>query len=56
MEFYVPLGGRGFLLRFGTFLIGIIGGMVYRHAARRRHHISTNPHLPIALVEILAAE
>ena len=36
MAFYVPLGPRGVLLRVGTFLIGIMGGMVYRIASRRR--------------------
>ncbi len=36
VEFYVPLGVRGFLLRVGTFVIGILGGLVYRQAARRR--------------------
>jgi hypothetical protein len=36
MAFYVPLGPRGVLLRVGTFLIGIMGGMVYRVASSRR--------------------
>ena len=36
MAFYVPLGPRGVLLRIGTFLIGILGGIVYRSASRRR--------------------
>ena len=30
MAFYVPLGPRGVLLRIGTFVIGILGGLVYR--------------------------
>ena len=30
MAFYVPLGPRGVLLRIGTFVIGIWGGLVYR--------------------------
>ncbi len=36
MAFYVPLGPRGLLLRIGTFVIGIVGGVVYRVASRRR--------------------
>ena len=56
MEFYVPLGVRGFLLRLGTFLIGILGGVVYRQAARRRGQLATNPPLSLALAELLAAE
>ncbi len=36
MAYYVPLGPRGVLLRIGTFLIGIMGGMVYRIASSRR--------------------
>lgn len=36
MAFYVPLGGRGILFRVGTVLIGILGGLVYWRASRRR--------------------
>jgi len=36
MAFYVPLGPRGVILRIGTFVIGILGGLVYRIAASRR--------------------
>ena len=36
MAFYVPLGPRGVLLRIGTFVIGIWGGLVYGRACRRR--------------------
>ncbi len=36
MAFYVPLGLRGWILRIGTLLIGLIGGVVYRIASRRR--------------------
>ena len=56
MEFYVPLGVRGFLLRLGTFVIGIFGGVVYRQAARHRELIPSNPSLSVALAEILATE
>lgn len=36
MAYYVPLGPRGLILRFGTRLIGVFGGMIYRRASRRR--------------------
>lgn len=36
MAFYVPLGPRGLVFRIGTVLIGILGGVVYRAASRRR--------------------
>ena len=36
MAFYVPLGPRGVILQVGTFLIGLMGGLVYRVAASRR--------------------
>jgi hypothetical protein len=36
VAFYVPLGPRGILLRIGTVVIGIWGGLVYRLAWRRR--------------------
>ncbi len=36
MAFYVPIGARGAIFRFGTLLIGILGSMAYRRAHRRR--------------------
>jgi hypothetical protein len=36
VAYYVPLGPRGLILRIGTVLIGLMGGMVYRMASRRR--------------------
>jgi hypothetical protein len=36
VAFYVPLGPRGLILRFGTALIGVLGGVIYRRASRRR--------------------
>lgn len=47
MAFYVPLGPRGVLLRIGTFLIGVLGGMVYRVASHRR---ALTGHVPQPLV------
>jgi hypothetical protein len=56
VEFYVPLGPRGLLFRFGTFLIGIIGGLVYEAARRRRDLVHTNPSLAAGLPEIIASD
>jgi hypothetical protein len=36
VAYYVPLGPRGLILRIGTVLIGLLGGMVYRVASHRR--------------------
>jgi hypothetical protein len=36
VAYYVPLGLRGLILSIGTFLIGVLGGLVYRVASRRR--------------------
>ncbi len=47
MAYYVPLGPRGVLLRLGTFLIGVWGGLVYRVAYWRRGAIA---HAPVPLV------
>ena len=56
MAFYVPLGTRGGVFRLGTFLIGIMGGMAYRKAYRRRESAFENPTLPMALLDSLHAE
>ncbi|QEH33391.1 hypothetical protein OJF2_18920 [Aquisphaera giovannonii] len=56
MEFYVPLGCRGFLFRLGTFVIGIVGGAVYRKAAQRRSPEAGDPAVSLALLDLLAAE
>jgi len=47
VAFYVPLGPRGVLLRLGTFLIGVWGGLVYRVGYWRR---SVTVHYPEPLV------
>jgi hypothetical protein len=36
VAFYVRLGPRGMIFRFGTILIGLLGGVVYWRASRRR--------------------
>jgi hypothetical protein len=49
MAYYVPLGPRGALLRVGTFLIDILGGLAYSRAYRRRDHAAPDPILTITL-------
>ena len=49
MAYYVPLGSRGILLRIGTNLIAILGGLVYWRASRRRRFAPT----PLAAVVLL---
>jgi hypothetical protein len=52
VAFYVPLGARGLILRIGTALIGILGGLVYWRASRRRA-ASTGPvPLPVLVPEV----
>jgi hypothetical protein len=36
MPFYVPVGPRGLIFRLGCFLYGIVGGVTYWRATRRR--------------------
>jgi hypothetical protein len=43
VAFYVPLGPRGLLFRIGTFVIGIMGGVVYGAAYRRRGLMAPSP-------------
>lgn len=40
MAFYVPLGPRGVIFRIGTMLVGVLGGLVYWRASRRRALLS----------------
>jgi hypothetical protein len=56
VEFYIPLGGRGYLFRIGTFVIGVVGGLTYEIARRRRHRPHVNPCLPLRLAELIAAD
>jgi len=39
MAYYVPLGPRGFLMRLGSFVLVVAGGLVYWRASRRRPEI-----------------
>ncbi len=48
MAFYVPLGPRGLVLRIGTFVIGIYGGLVYSLACRRRALLAPG-HQPLTI-------
>jgi len=54
--FYVTLGPRGGVLRIGTFVIGILGGLAYRKTCRNRDMAFSNPTLPAHLLDVLAAE
>ena len=49
MAYYVSLGSRGILLRIGTRVITILGGLVYWRASRRRRLSPT----PLAAVILL---
>jgi hypothetical protein len=56
VAFYVPLGPRGVLLRLGTFLIGIWGGLVYRVNSWRRGAIVQSPEPFVLTCQTEAAE
>ena len=43
MAFYVPLGPRGVIFRLGTMIIGVLGGVVYWRASRRRALVALVP-------------
>ncbi len=36
MAYYVPLGPRGFLMKLGSLVLIVAGGLVYWRASRRR--------------------
>jgi hypothetical protein len=48
VAYYVPLGPRGLLLRIGTFLIGISGGLVYTWGSWRRA-LTVHQHQPLTV-------
>jgi hypothetical protein len=54
VAYYVSLGSRGILLRLGTRLIAILGGLVYWRASRRRR-LSPAP-IPLTAAVILLPE
>lgn len=56
MPFYVPLGPRGGVFRFGTFLIGIMGRVAYRKAYHRRNAVFMNPTLPPSMLDALLVD
>ena len=47
MPFYVPLGHRGLIFRFGSLLTGVLGGYIYWRATRRRARDSAPSLVPI---------
>jgi hypothetical protein len=54
VAYYVSLGSRGILLRIGTSLIAIVGGLVYWRASRRRR-LSPAP-FPLTMAALLLPE
>jgi hypothetical protein len=49
VAYYVSLGSRGILLRIGTSLIAVLGGLVYWRACRRRR-LSPTPLTTVILL------
>ena len=39
MAYYVPLGPRGILMRLGSLVLAVAGGLVYWRASRRRSEL-----------------
>jgi hypothetical protein len=39
MAYYVPLGPRGILMRLGSLVLAVAGGLVYWRSSRRRSGI-----------------
>jgi hypothetical protein len=56
VPYYVPLGPRGVLIRVGTFLLGLWGGVIYEVARRRRELVPSNASSPLVLAEIMASD
>ncbi len=49
MAYYLPLGPRGLVLRFGTMILGVFGGLIYWRASRRRALVPIPVHEPIRI-------
>jgi hypothetical protein len=56
VPYYVPLGPRGLLIRAGTFLLGLWGGVIYEVLLRRRGLLPPPVSSPLVLTEILASD
>jgi hypothetical protein len=56
VPYYVPLGPRGLLIRAGTFLLGVWGGVIYEVCRRRRGILPPPAASPLVLAEILATD
>lgn len=50
MAYYVPLGPRGLILRLGTMIISLFGGLIYLQASRRRALLPIPVHEPVVIV------
>jgi hypothetical protein len=56
VPYYVPLGPRGLLIRLGTFLLGLWGGVIYEILRRRRSLLPAHGPLSLILAEIMASD
>jgi hypothetical protein len=56
VPYYVPLGPRGHLIRVGTFLLGLWGGVIYEVLRRRRGLLPTAALPPLVLAESLVSD
>lgn len=52
MPYYVPVGSRGVILRFGTLLTSLFGSFTYWRASRRRALLPINPVFTLNVPEI----
>lgn len=43
MPFYVPVGPRGIIFRFGSLLTSTFGSLAYYRACRRRAFLAASP-------------
>jgi hypothetical protein len=56
VAFYVPLGPRGLLIRIGSFMHGVWGGVIYELARRRRELVPSNPPLPVIIPDLMMSD
>jgi len=49
VPFYVPVGPRGYIFRFGTLMTGVMGAWAYWRASRRR----SPAHASLAIADVV---